>query len=156
MLRNAMQLCLSPEDAITLKHILKFNDKFKMTKGKTSLTSHDGIDEDAAMGLYKTFLGKLSDSVYGKRLSAQAATLKGKMATFEKLPLSEKCLVLGEILHFFQCNATLSNLTMIDGGKSAGMLTLAANLKETDDATWIIQSVTGFFEKKIPLWHGEE
>ncbi len=156
VLRNAMQLCLSDEEAIVLKRILKFNDRFKLYKGKISLTDHDGIDEGMAMGLYKTFLGKLTDSVYGKRLSAQAVTLKEKMAAFEKLSLANKCLVLGEILHFFQCNATLSNLTTIGGVGQAGSLKIAANLKESDHVTWIVQSVTGFFEKKIPLWQGDE
>ncbi len=154
-LRNATQLCIAEEDANALKRILKFNERHK--KNNTlKINKYDGITEKAALQLYHVFLGKLKETTYQKKLSKQTGELTKGIPLFERKPLEEKCSILGEILHLFQCNAAPADLTKIGGGAEVGKLTQAANLKKMDRVTWIVQSVTGFFETKIPLWQGDE
>ena len=155
-IRNAMQLCIAEEDAATLKKILKFNEKYKQSKNTLKITKFDAISEEGAIHLYHVFLVKLKETTYQKKLSKQVEVLTKGLATFEKMSLEEKCSLLGEILHLFQCNAIAANLKPIKGGERAGLLTLSSKIEKKVPVTWIIQSVTGFFEKKIPLWQGEE
>lgn len=56
-----------------------------------------------------------------------------------------------EILHLFQCNPVLSNLSSIGGKSKAGTITISFNATKQEGLTLVTQSVTGFFERRIPL-----
>ena len=87
-----------------------------------------------------------------KQLNQQEAkTLKNGREAFAKLPPEGKSAVLMEILHLFQCNPVLANLKAIGGAASTGTLLVNFNATPQKGLTLVTQSVTGFFEKRIPL-----
>ena len=105
------------------------------------------------LDLYDLLLKKLSDTIYKIRLSRQFITLKNRRNNFERLSLLEKCIVLEEILHIFQCNIVNADITMINEGKGkdAGKLQLIYRLSNYDKVEIINQSITGFYEQVIDL-----
>lgn len=101
--------------------------------------------------LYDVFLDKLSNGIYGKRLGKQADVLSNGRETFVEMIPEEKCKLLAEILHLFQCGRVPANLKPIGGAASAGLHIMNKRLDPKEHPELIVQSVTGFFEKKIPL-----
>ena len=63
----------------------------------------------------------------------------------------EKCIVLSEILHMFQCNSVAANLSMIDGPGKAGILVMNNNITKCNKIKINNQSVTGIYEQEIDL-----
>ncbi len=154
-LRNAMQLYLPEGLDLILKRVLKFNNRCKQSKDGLQITAYDGVTEEDVIALYRAFSAKLDGIRYAKELSAEAKALREGETIFSKMSLEKKCEVLGKILCVFQCNSTTPvNLDVIDGPKQAGRLRMSANIKQADNIVWIVQSITGFFEKRIPLWQG--
>ena len=101
--------------------------------------------------LYDTFLLKLQKSIYGNRLGEQAKTLATKKENFDKLKIEEKCVVLYEILHMFQCQSMASDLKLIGGPQKAGILVLNNNITKCKSICIINQSPTGIYERVIDL-----
>ncbi len=140
---------------LILKRVLKFNNRCKQSKDGLQITAYDGVTEEDVIALYRAFSAKLDGIRYAKELSAEAKALREGETIFSKMSLEKKCEVLGKILCVFQCNSTTPvNLDVIDGPKQAGRLRMSANIKQADNIVWIVQSITGFFEKRIPLWQG--
>ena len=146
----ANQLILSEEDVKILKKVIKFINRKKENKDIV-LNEYDGITEEDAGNLYETFIRKLKDSIYKKRLALQGETLENKRKEFEALSLEDKCIVLGEILHLFQCQSGAANLKLIGGPASAGILVMNNNISKCNQISIITQSPTGIFEKEIDL-----
>lgn len=150
IMKNAVELCLSEEQAALVKRIGKFLERSRMEKG-SRITAYDRIGAEDLRHLYETFEDKLNRSVYREKLGGQAKTLAEKKENFEQLTAEEQCQVLMEILHFFQCNPVLSDLRLIGGVGQAGRFALSFNATKQEGLTLVTQSVTGFFEKRIPL-----
>lgn len=150
VLKNANQLILGADDTETLKKILKFIQRKKENKN-LKLVMTDKITEENLLHLYDTFLDKLKNTIYKKRLSAQVKTLSEKKENFIKLDMEDKCIVLGEILHLFQCQSGSANLKSIGGPGNAGILVMNNNITGCNRISIINQSVTGIFEKEIDL-----
>ena len=148
--KGANQLVLSQNEKNTLKKILKYTKRQKENKN-VILTKNDALTEQSLTELYDTFLYKIKNTVYHVRLSAQAKTLENGRETFVKLTNEEKCLVLEEILHMFQCQSGAANLKLINGPSSAGILVMNNNITGCKKITIIHQSVTGVFENEIDL-----
>ncbi len=146
----ANQLLLSKNETIILKKILKYAKRQKENKN-AFLTANDELTEQSLTELYDTFWYKIKNTVYHVRLSAQAKTLEKSRETFVKLTNEEKCLVLEEILHMFQCQSGAANLKLINGPSSAGILVMNNNITGCKKITIIHQSVTGVFENEIDL-----
>lgn len=96
-------------------------------------------------------MDKLQNTIYKKRLIAQVKTLNEKRKIFVELGMEDKCIVLGEILHLFQCQSESANLKSIGGPESAGILVMNNNITGCNRISIINQSVTGIFEKEIDL-----
>lgn len=150
VLKNAMQLCLSDEEARLVKRITKFNERARQHKNAV-ITEFDHITGEKLDGLYVTFLQKLKHGIYKEKLPAVGKTLEGQETRYQGLSLEEKCVVLSEILHVFQCTAQLSDLKKIGGPGQSGRIALSCNFTDTESLYYISQSPTGFFEYKIPL-----
>ena len=106
--------------------------------------------ETPAAGL-ETFLDKIRHSIYGVRLSSQEKTLVNGKEKFIDLSVEAKCQVLYEILHLFQCQSGASNLKMIGGPASAGILVMNNNISKCKNISIVNQSPTGIYEKEIDL-----
>ena len=150
LFKGANQLILSLDDIKCLKKILKFIQRQKENKN-VKLYAVDELTDADLLHLYDTFLDKLQNTIYKKRLSTQAKTLQEKRNRFVKLKAEEKCIVLGEILHMFQCQSVAANLKLIGGPASAGILVMNSNITDCQNIFIINQSPTGIFEKKIDL-----
>lgn len=148
--KGANQLILSPQDTAILKKVIKYVNRKKENK-EAVLNQRDELTEDMLMQLYDTFIDKIQNAIYGIRLQAQVQTLSMKRDNFVKLCAEDKCIVLNEILHMFQCQSTASNLKLIGGPGSAGILVMNSNITKCKRISVINQSVTGIFEKEINL-----
>lgn len=149
-MKNAVQFCISEEEAALIKRIGKFISRKRVEKN-AMITIHDQINSEKLLDLYETFLRKLKFGVYRIKLNAQTETLSNGKKEFLSLSLENQCEVLSEILHLFQCNVLLSDLSQIGGGAHAGSISIPFNSTKQTGLTLIAQSVTGFFEQRIPL-----
>ncbi len=150
LFKCANQLILSTEDEATLKKVVKFVNRRKENK-EIKIYESDKLNEEMLGQLYNTFLYKLQNSVYGNRLGEQAKTLSSKKEKFDELQIEEKCVVLYEILHMFQCQSVASDLKLIEGPGKAGILVLNSNITKCKNVCVINQSPTGIYEKVIDL-----
>ena len=150
LFKGANQLILSKEDTITLKKIQKFIMRRKDDK-TVRIYDSDQLMEESLCHLYDTFLEKLSSTVYAKRLQAQTKTLLDKKNTFLTLAREEKCIVLNEILHMFQCQSGSANLKLIGGPGSAGILVLNSDITKIQNICMINQSPAGMYEQMLDL-----
>ena len=103
------------------------------------------------LAVYDELYKKIKDTVYQKRLSAQEKTLYEGREDFIELGKENKCIVLSEILHLFQCQSSLANLKLIKGPSGAGKLVMNNNITKCNKISIINQSPTGIFENEIDL-----
>ena len=94
---------------------------------------------------------KLRSTVYGRRLQAQEKTLSEKRDAFVALRKEEKCIILNEILHLFQCQSGSANLKLIGGPGNAGILLLNSDITKCQDICIINQSPAGIYEQIMDL-----
>ena len=116
-----------------------------------TISEKDNITEENLLKLYDVFLDKLENSVYGKRLGTQAVTLKNGKTVFVELGIEDKCSVLTEILHLFQCQSGAANLSIIGGPGQAGIVKINKNIADIKSICIINQSPTGLYEQEIDL-----
>lgn len=146
----ANQLVVSGKDEKILKKIIKYTQRKKDNK-EARLSDRDALYEEDLLHIYDMFADKISSTVYGKRLSAQLKTLIEKRDNFIKLNCEDKCCVLAEILHMFQCQSGSANLKQIGGPARAGILLLNNNITSCNNIFIINQSTAGIFENKVDL-----
>lgn len=66
-----------------------------------------------------------------------------------KLTKEEKCMILYEILHIFQCQSGSANLKAIGGPGKAGILVMNNNITNCKQISIINQSPTEFMKKRL-------
>ena len=148
--KGANQLVISEHEIKTLKKVLKYVQRLKENKN-LKLTVWDEIGAEDLLKLYDGFLYKLEHTIYGVRLGAQTKTLIDNRDKFVSLSNESKCIVLGEILHMFQCNSVAANLTAIGGPGHAGILVMNNNITKCRSISIINCSPAGIYEQKIDL-----
>ena len=117
---------------------VKISDKMELT-------------DEMLIEMYEVFQKKLMDTVYKIRLSSQITTFEKGREKFENLSLQEKCTVIEEILHLFQCQSGAANLSLIGGPAHAGIMLVSNNITNCSKALLINQSITGFYENIVDL-----
>ncbi len=150
LFKGAVQLILSQKDAEILKKVIKFVSRKKENKNLT-LVPEDQLREADLMALYDTFLDKIKNTVYNIRFKAQEKTLTDKREAFQALSVEERCVVLSEILHLFQCQSGAANLKSIGGPASAGIIVLNHDITDCKQISIINQSSTGVYEQEMDL-----
>ena len=148
--KGANQLLLSTQDTEKLKKVVKFCNRRKENKN-LRVVKEDSLSEKEVVELYDTFLDKIRNTVYKVRLSAQEKTLVDCREKFIKLSLEDKCLIVFEILHIFQCQSGSANLKLIGGPGSAGILVMNNDISKCNQISIINQSPTGIYEQEIDL-----
>lgn len=141
---------ISEQDARILKKVIKYVNRKKENKNAV-LVEHDGLHEEDLIKLYDVFLDKIVNTVYNIRLSAQQKTLTDKKEVFCGLSNEDKCIVLSEILHMFQCQSGAANLKLINGPGNAGILVLNSVVSKCSQISIIHQSPAGIYEQEIDL-----
>ncbi|MCI8770555.1 MAG: type II CRISPR RNA-guided endonuclease Cas9 [Lachnospiraceae bacterium] len=150
ILKNANQFVIQNNIAAAIKKVIQFCTDYKINKNAVISDKMDLSEEDL-QNIYQEFQHKLENTIYGKHLTEQIKTLKNGKEKFKLLTKEEKCLVLYEILHLFQCQSTTANLSLIGGPKSAGIIRLNNNISKLNHICIIHQSITGFYEQVIDL-----
>lgn len=150
IMKGANQLVISPKDTITLKKVLKYVTRQKENRN-LKILEKDNIEDADLLSIYDVLISKMKDTIYKVKLYTQGKNLEEKRDKFVKLKKEEKCIVLSEILHFFQCQSCTANLTLIDGPGRAGTLYLNSNITGCKKISIIHQSVTGVFENEMDL-----
>ncbi len=148
--KGAVQLILSKEDEMILKKILKFVSR-RTENPDIKIIEKDGLEEADLIHMYEVFLDKIENTVYRTKLDAQVQNLKKGKKMFESLSKEDKCIVLSEILHLFQCQSNMSDLKLIGGPEKAGSIKINKNITECKQISIINQSPTGIFQQEIDL-----
>ena len=148
--KGANPLFLPALDEKLLKKIGKVVEQLKANK-TYAIHAYDGITEDSLHELYQVFLDKLQKPPYTIRLGAQVETLEKGKEKFHKLSLENKCQVLFEILHLFQCNSIAADLSKVGGPGHAGIMVLSNEISKCNYISIIHQSPTGIYEQEINL-----
>lgn len=150
LFKGAMQLIINEQDARILKKITKYIVRKKENKD-VKIVKQDKLDEIDLIHLYDVFLDKIRNTVYYSRLHVQETTLVEKRDIFINLGKEDKCTVLYEILHMFQCQSGAADLKLIDGPGKAGILVLNNNITKCKQIAIINQSPTGIYQQVIDL-----
>ena len=148
--KGANQLVLSEDNVTILKKVIKYVNRKKDNKNAL-ISDKDDIEVEDLLQLYDTFLDKLSNTIYKKRLSAQIKTLTDHKEQFISLSKEKQCIVLYEILHMFRCQSNTADLKLIGGPASAGSIKMNNNITACKQISIIYQSSTGIFEKEVDL-----
>lgn len=148
--KGANQLILSYNEQQILKKVIKYCNRKKENKNYT-ISLKDDINNGDLLKLYDCFTDKLQNTIYSYRLSLQGKFLDESREKFLKLSIEEKCILLFEILHLFQCQSSSANLSLINGAAHAGILVLNNNISKLKNISIINQSQTGIYEQEIDL-----
>lgn len=148
--KGANQLLLNDRQMRTVKKLVKAVEQIKENKNYR-ISSYDGIEDVGLVELYDVLLGKLQQTIYKKRLESQIKTLEEGKQLFVTQSIEEKCKLLYEILHLFQCNGSSADLTSIGGPGHGGILLLSNEISRYDKIAIIDQSPTGIFERVVDL-----
>lgn len=150
VLQGAVQFCLNNNDIAYLKRITKYIDK-NLNRKDIKVDSYMKITKEENIKLYNIFIEKLSNKIYSCRPANPKKKLKDKTEKFKNISLEEQCIVLGEILHLFQCKPVIANLTLIGEGSNVGSVKKSKIINNCESAKLIAQSPTGLYEQVIDL-----
>lgn len=148
--KGANPLFLSGKQEKDLKKVIKAAAQIKANKNY-QINPYDQITDEMLGELFAVFISKLAGRPYQVRLNTQLETLQKGEERFWKLSLEEKCTVLCEILHLFQCNSLTADLSLIGGPKKAGIIVLSNEISKYDQVSILYQSPTGIYEREIDL-----
>ncbi len=152
LIKNANELLVPESYMMLLKKIIKFVQRMQIQKNKDlKITVWDKICEDELIQLYDYIGHKLQNTIYQKLLGKQGKIVVGGRDNFLKLSIENKCVLLNEMLHLFQCQSCTADLRSIGGSREAGKLSINANIGQYSDVVIINQSITGIYEKTIDL-----
>lgn len=151
LFKCATQLCVSPEEEIYIKKIIKYCERVKKEKREIKLPNADIICKERNLLIYDMLTDKIRSTIYNVRLSSQLKTLEPGRERFLHLAEEEQCKVIYQMLMLFACNSMTANLTQIGGGANVGKLQINKNIEKYKEFTIINQSPTGIFEEKIDL-----
>ena len=154
ILQGAVQLCLDKEMAVYLKKVSKYLEENAQRRDKRTyleVRAFSGINDEDNIELYDLFIDKLSHTIYQHRPANPKDNLVKARNRFMELSLAEQCIVLGEVLHLFQCKPLTANLTLIGASPNAGKIQITKTISSCDSVRLTSQSVTGIKERVIDL-----
>ena len=155
ILQGTVQLCMDLDKTVYLKKVMKYLAENAQRRDKrTLLEVRDvtGIEKEKNLEMYDMFINKLSNTIYQYRPANPKETLLQKREKFTELEISAQCVVLGEILHLFQCKPlTTADLAFIGGSSNTGKMQISKNISKCNSIKLISQSVTGVYEQATDL-----
>lgn len=150
LIKSALQLCLSKEQNKIVHNIDRVIEKIRNDKNY-KIDEYDHVSNEDMMALYDCLQNKASNTIYSVKLASPLNVIVKGREHFSHLSIADKCKLLNEMLHLFQCNSLTSNLTLIDGKARSGVLTINKDITKYCSAKLINQSVTGLFEQETDL-----
>lgn len=149
--KHAYQFSVDYESEMYIKAIAKYIGKCTEAKAELKVTSFDRISVDENIKLYDLFLSKFQKPVYARLFSKVSTDCVNGKERFVNMSLYDQCKVLMEILKFFKCDRTTSDITSIGGKGQAGVISVSGNITNNSFTYLIHQSVTGLFEVRTNL-----
>lgn len=146
VVRNEVQLVLQDEYYPTLKEIEKFLSPYN----SLSIDKLD-IKSEAVETIFNELILKAETELYKEKLSNFVEMLKNSKDILNEFSLSEKVLLLLEVLKLFKSTRETSNLKIIGGSGQAGVMSLGKNISNRNTIRLINQSITGLFENRVDL-----
>jgi len=152
--RLAQQNVQDEETERYLKKVINVLEKRKKD-ADYKICDKDGVSEEQNLILYNSVVDTLLSPKYagsGSLVSfAKKLSATNLMDKFKELSVEKQCVVLGEICKVLQCNALASDLSLLGEGKTCGKILMQSTLDNLDEISVVHRSVSGLFEKKIPL-----
>ena len=154
--KGGMQLVLPQEFELYAKKLysysVKFSDAVKFKSDIPQITKYDKITPEQNVALYDLLYEKLADTKYGILMPTPIETLKNNREFFINLPVEKQAIALLRMIELFGCsNSSGTDLTLINGAKSTGILQISMSLNGTkrfSDIRIIDQSPTGLIEHR--------
>ncbi|MFV0441767.1 MAG: type II CRISPR RNA-guided endonuclease Cas9, partial [Lachnospirales bacterium] len=155
-LKPAMQLIVDDKTYKYVKKLVKVVDKineYAKNKGTEiyKVNSYDEVEKEENLKVYDLYIDKLENTTLGKRPNSILEKLVNKKELFESLDIENQCIVLVEILKFFECSARVCNLKLIGESKDSGKTLVNKDLAMLEKAMLIHKSVTGFYMSKVDI-----
>lgn len=152
LIANSCQLVLSEKYERYIKRILKYNsDAADAEIDDDKARDKYGIEKTENLELYDIFTQKLKANVYRAILSAQIKNLETSRDVFVSLDTAGQCKTLSEILHFFKCDCSTADLTLLGKAKRAGLLTINKTIQNQKEFKIIYQSAAGLYENEVDV-----
>ncbi|SFB39241.1 CRISPR-associated endonuclease Csn1 [Acetitomaculum ruminis DSM 5522] len=153
LLQNIIQLSLSNEWKNYIKKLDNLNTKVKNNNKYIYDKEYDFITEEKNIELYDLLTDKYRNSIYSKRLGNIVSVLIDGKEKFLKLDIFNQCEVLLNIIDTFGREGSDGvNLTMIDGKKRGGAITISTKVinwaKYFKDVRVIDISPSGMWERQ--------
>lgn len=143
VLRNEIEPILTRNSQVILKEIEK---SINIENYKSN-----EIDEHKLTNLYYELITLAEDSLYKQRIRTVFDVISKGKEIFETLKIEEKIVVIYEVLKLFRSTRMIADLTLLNGSKNAGILTIGRNLTNKDNFKIVNQSITGLFENEIDV-----
>ena len=115
------------------------------------IVPQDNLEPEELLQLYDSFIDKLKNTVYKLQLDSWGDVLQNKREIFAGLNIEDKCILLSEILHLFQCISINANLKLLGETSKAGELRIGKNITKYKQISIIHQSPAGIYEQEIDL-----
>ena len=150
--KNANQALFGAETIDYIRRIRKYTSRFVAGKPHPLPSKHENITKENNEKLYLEFLAKVQKAPFDIIYSSIIKTFVNGFETFKTLSLGDQAILLRNATAIFVTTAAKADLSLIGGGKSAGAIQIPNTIEKFKCKTSIIhQSVTGFYEKRIPL-----
>lgn len=150
----AAQLIVPKDIEKYIKKIVNYlgrNNQRKDKKHNLEIVETDGVTKELNLQVYQIFIDKLTNSIYTKRPANPIERLTKESNLFTSLRLEDECILLGEIMHLFQCKSATSDLTLIGGGSRVGTLQYNKRISDLKSVKLVNQSITGLYQNEIDL-----
>lgn len=151
--KNANQLIVAPEQQAYIKRIGKYAERCRVARAELPLTGFDGVTAAENTVLYDILVQKLMTPLFQVKYKTPCATLTKNRDAFVALSVLDQCTTLLEILKMLSCTAAGADLKLLCQKSDIGILLTSKKLTnfEGDRLELIHPSVTGVFEKRIPI-----
>lgn len=151
----AAQLVVEKEHEKYLKKLSKYLERNRVRRDKKiylPISQCDGLTKEDNIRIYDMLLKKHEYTIYSRRPANCTKILKDGRDKFIECTIEEECIVLGEILHLFQCKPLIADLTLIGGTSNAGRVRSNKTITNFKSAKLVYQSVTGLYQQEVNLF----
>jgi CRISPR-associated endonuclease Csn1 len=153
-LKHTYQLVLDSLEEQYIKNLGKYNERCAAKKEELPVTEHDGISVEENLNLYRLFVKKCNEKVYGSCFGV-FNLMGNEMVEYENkfiaMSIWEQTKILLEALKAFRCNAVYGNFKELSGNGIRGRIRMNKKISELSSAYMINQSITGLYEHRVDL-----
>lgn len=151
LIKHSYQLSIDDEKSKYLKYCKKYIDICAVEKKEVEISNKDLVSKEKNIDMYDYFINKLEGKPYANLFANLVIDLKNNASKFNDLSVLNQCNVLLNILNAFKCDRSSVDISLLNGKKTAGVLTKNSCISNFKECKLVNQSVTGLYEVKIDL-----